>query len=243
MAVIEVAPKSEQQENTETEFETKYNLPKYACKMLERITDPQCQLDYKITMAKYLFKIDGAKKSGSNAFQNFDYFELKDILPKCTDICLRLGLNTHFATVGKKAVLTVTDVETGAKKRFAKPIPQSDNEKNINARLQSIGKQTTYLKRYCYMDFLDVVESDLVDSVDNEEKEPAKKPAPKKAPKKTNSKLLNAKGEYTLNGLKQHLAEKGISEKSEMKKVVNKLKLDKKLNQAVYNKIMSEIGE
>lgn len=211
----------------------KYEIPKEAQEMLNKIKNPDRKLKYKITLARKLFKDQSKSKSGSNKFQHFDYFELKDIVPEAIDICTILGLEYEFILSRKRGVVTVYDVESEAEVKFPKERPAIKDGGNINQQLQGIGKTSTYLKRYCMMDFLEVVEADKVDAEDNGEK----KNKPKSAPKKT------LKKQMVLDEVKQYLSE-NLQDQTDMvtaKKLLDELKMQKKINQAVYNKMCSDL--
>lgn len=212
----------------------KYEIPKECQELLNKIKNPDRKLKYKITLARKLFKDQSKSKSGSNTFQNFDYFELKDIVPEAIDICTILGLEYEFVLTRKRGIVTVYDVESEAQVIFPKERPAIKESGNINQQLQSIGKTSTYLKRYCMMDFLEVVEADKVDAEDNDSKNKNK---PKSAPKKT------LKKQMVLDEVKKYLSE-NLEDQTDMvtaKKLLDELKMQKKINQAVYNKMCSDL--
>lgn len=213
----------------------KYVIPKESQELLAKIKNPDRKLKYKITLARKLFKDQSKSKSGSNKFQNFDYFELKDIVPEAIDICALLGLSYIFVLRGKKGVLTVYDVESEAEVIFPKERPAVKEGGNTNQQLQGIGKTSTYLKRYCLMDFLEVVEADKVDAEDNSKKTIPKKPVRQQPLKK----------QMVLDDVKKYIADhlEDQTNMTEAKKLLDDLKMNKKINQAVYNKMSSIIEE
>lgn len=135
----------------------------------------------KILKAREKFLQEKIKKSGKNKFQNFEYFELGDIVPPIIKICSELKLLPIFNLTRNEATLKVVDVENPEETiTFTSLIPELGTE-NVNMAIQNIGKIQTYQRRYLYMQFLDIVEQDTVDA-----SKPAntKKSVPKPAPKK-----------------------------------------------------------
>lgn len=103
------------------------------------------------------------KKSGKNRFQNFEYYELADFLPAVIRHEVKLGLISMF-NLGEKATLTVYDVESGEFVEFVSNVRDANVEKMID--IQRLGSQHTYLKRYLYLNYLNLTEPDTVDNQD-----------------------------------------------------------------------------
>lgn len=118
----------------------------------------------KIMIARKKFKDKGITKSGYNKFQNFAYYELKDIIPEAIEICLELDLATRFTYENNNYTLKIYDLENKEKTEFTMPGKDLPNEGNINNQLQNLGKIQTYIRRYLYMQFLDITENDVVDA-------------------------------------------------------------------------------
>lgn len=108
-------------------------------------------------------------KSGKNKFANFSYFELKDFLTITTEEFYKVGLVAIFninkeidsnGVVNEKAVLTVTDGkdEITFETPTANAIVKGAND------IQNLGSKHTYLKRYLYMNAIELSESDGVDA-------------------------------------------------------------------------------
>lgn len=118
----------------------------------------------KIMLARKKFKDKGITKSGYNKFQNFAYYELKDIIPEAIEICLDLDLATRFTYENNKYSLKIYDLENKEETEFTMPSKIYPKEGNINNQLQNLGKIQTYIRRYLYMQFLDITENDVVDA-------------------------------------------------------------------------------
>lgn len=120
----------------------------------------------KVMTARLEFLQSNPTKSGYNKFQNFKYFELVDIVPVATNICCKLGLYTHINITDGKAVMTVVNMENSIEKLEFKIDAPMVRENDFNKMLQDVGRAETYIRRYLYMLFLDIVENDLVDGAD-----------------------------------------------------------------------------
>ncbi len=116
------------------------------------------------------------KKSGLNKFAGFEYFELKDFLTVATNELLKVGLVALFnikqsineqGVVIEEPSLTITD---GTNKiEFVTPSANA-NVKGAN-EIQNLGSKHTYLKRYLYMNALELSEADGVDATIGKDKQ------------------------------------------------------------------------
>jgi hypothetical protein len=111
------------------------------------------------------------KKSGENKFAKFKYYELTDFLPTVNQMFLDKGIFSSFSIIDGEAVLKVVDTEDGTEQEFLSPI--ADAELKGCTPIQSLGAIHTYMKRYLYLNALEIVESDALDaSVGSEEFKP-----------------------------------------------------------------------
>lgn len=150
----------------------------------------------KIIKARALFLEANVKKTGENKFQKFNYFELEDIVPPIVKICNELKILPLIEFKPDSAILKVIDVENPDDYIvFCSPIPEVKGD-NLNKVVQDIGKIQTYLRRYLYLQFMDIVENDAVDATDTGDKPKTtpkskgkgKSAAPKPAKSKNKSK-------------------------------------------------------
>lgn len=119
-------------------------------------------------------------KSGKNRFANYDYFELKDFVPQAVVLSEKHGLTPIFDIGQEMAALTVVNVEVPEEKIvFSTPVADASGKGQLP--IQSLGSQHTYLRRYLYMNFLDIVESDGIDALSDDKKDTTKKPTEKLA--------------------------------------------------------------
>lgn len=100
------------------------------------------------------------KKSGKNKFAGFDYFELKDFLPTINEMFNQKGLFSNFSIDETTARLTITNGKDFID--FTSPIADA-NVKGCTP-IQSLGAVHTYMKRYLYLNALEIVEADMLDA-------------------------------------------------------------------------------
>lgn len=137
-------------------------------------------------------------KSGKNDYSHYDYFQLKDFMPKALELFNEKGVYTEFSITrdkyempGKTTIARTfnedgdpsNEIETHEEawewKEFAHLLVVNiDNEddtieltkETANVQLQAsqpiqnLGGKTTYMKRYMYMDLLEINENDAVEA-------------------------------------------------------------------------------
>ena len=138
-------------------------------------------------------RIDFAKKniqpSGYNAHLNFDYLELKDIIPVANNVLADNGLMlvidfSSVECIGK--VIDLFDENEPIIFTIPYPDPAKDAERLKLNVVAMVGSQVTYLRRYMYQLVLDIVVRDEIDA--DADESPVVKPAVKATPKKSASK-------------------------------------------------------
>jgi hypothetical protein len=107
------------------------------------------------------------KKSGENTFAKFKYYELPDFLPSINSIFNELGLFSNFSLIGDidNGIARLIIVNTDNPEQtvsFESPI--ADAQVKGTTPVQSLGAVHTYLKRYLYVNALEIVESDALDA-------------------------------------------------------------------------------
>ena len=103
-------------------------------------------------------------KSGKNKFAGFEYFELADFLPTVQKIFSETGLGSSITFSSDIAVLTIVDVENASDRiEFHSPVVVP-TMKGCN-EIQALGAAQTYLRRYLYVNALEIVEHDAIDAV------------------------------------------------------------------------------
>lgn len=102
------------------------------------------------------------KKSGTNKFAGYQYFELGDFLPNIQQIFRNVGLCGFISYSNEYASLTITDVDDGSEIVITSPMAEA-NLKGVHP-IQNMGAIETYSRRYLWMTALEIVEHDAVDS-------------------------------------------------------------------------------
>jgi hypothetical protein len=102
------------------------------------------------------------KKTGKNGYSGFTYYELADFLPQVNQIFYDLKLCSNFSIENEQASLTVTDWEDNTKEVFTSPIEEL--ELKGCTKIQALGGVHTYMKRYLYLNALEIIESDMLDA-------------------------------------------------------------------------------
>jgi len=105
------------------------------------------------------------KKSGHNKFSNFKYYELTDFVPTIIKLCDETGLLTIFNFSSTEGILTIINSEKPEEKVEYK-VPTAKADIKACNEVQALGGTMTYLKRYLYMNALDIIEQDQFDCQD-----------------------------------------------------------------------------
>lgn len=129
------------------------------------------------------------KKSGKNTYAGFEYFELADFLPTVNEMFLENKIFSHFTMDNEKATLSIIDFEDGTQVEFITPIAELEL-KGCN-KIQALGGTHTYLKRYLYINALEIIEADLFDGVTGKP-QPTQPPKPVAKPKANDAQIIEA---------------------------------------------------
>jgi hypothetical protein len=123
------------------------------------------------------------KKSGHNTFAGFKYFELADFLPTINSIFFELGLCSVFSIENNEAVMRIIDTEHGGTIFFRSPIADAVSRVTIDGgkspAIQALGSQHTYLRRYLFLNALEITEHDSVDASIGKDEPKSAKPVTK----------------------------------------------------------------
>ena len=134
----------------------------------------------KLQKARIALQNTALKKSGHNKFAGFKYFELSDLLPHINNIFDDLGLFSAFNIRDGLATLTVVDTDKPETMvSFTSPI--ADASVKGTTPVQSLGAVHTYLKRYLYLNALEIIENDTLDANVGTGRLATEDPAKKKA--------------------------------------------------------------
>lgn len=117
----------------------------------------------KLQKARIALQNTALKKSGHNKFAGFKYFELGDLLPQINNIFDDLGLFSAFNIKDDLATLTIVDTDKPEHAvQFTSPI--ADAQVKGTTPVQALGAIHTYLKRYLYLNALEIFENDVLDA-------------------------------------------------------------------------------
>ena len=115
----------------------------------------------KLQRVRVLLCEEKIKKSGKNGHTGFSYYELADFLPSVNKLLAEIGLCSVFNLSKDTAVLTIYDTESADNIQFSTPTA-SVSLKGCT-EVQSLGAMHTYLKRYLYLNALEISEADTLD--------------------------------------------------------------------------------
>ncbi|MDD2954023.1 MAG: ERF family protein [Parabacteroides sp.] len=125
----------------------------------------------KLIKAREMFLTSGAKKSGTNRYAKFKYFELEDIVPVKNKICSELGIVDVVSFNKETAILNIFNADNPEDRviQFSMPVVDIESATDLLHGIQALGGVSTYLRRYLFMIFLDIVEADVIDGETNSE--------------------------------------------------------------------------
>jgi hypothetical protein len=117
----------------------------------------------KLSDAREEFHALELKKTGHNTFANYRYFELGDFLIPALRVLKNHGLVTTPVSFGaESAEMAVIDIDTGDS--IALSTPMSTASLKACHPVQNLGAVQTYLRRYLWVNLMEIVEHDSVDS-------------------------------------------------------------------------------
>jgi len=123
----------------------------------------------KIATVRVELQNSQCKKSGKNAFANFDYFTLEDILPTINNLMLKHRLLSIFNMNNECASLTYINAEKPDEQvQFVCPVAEA--EIKGSTPIQCLGGEITYLRRYLILTSLEVTEGDSLDALAGSDK-------------------------------------------------------------------------
>ena len=138
-------------------------------------------------------------KSGKNKHSDYNYFELSDFMPAINELCLKYHIFTYEDINSNIARITAVDCDN-PEITFTLTMDTAEVDTKIMNKVQGIGSQNTYFRRYLNMALFEISESDMIDSgVEQGEKSKSKKDNKpvendKKAQMKTLCTSLSANG-------------------------------------------------
>lgn len=155
----------------------------------------------KLQNARVEFLEKGIGKGGKNTYAKYDYFQLNDILPIANKVLNNNRLTPVFNLYELEGKLVIYDWDSDQTIVFrtenADATMLNKQGEPINLEIQTVGSQHTYLKRYLYMNALEIAESDIIEEntgkegltpkVTKKQKPPTSRPA--EVPKATKEQI------------------------------------------------------
>jgi hypothetical protein len=117
----------------------------------------------KLNEARKRFHTAKLKKTGHNKFAGYYYFELGDFLVPALEIFYELKLSAIVSFATDIATMTITDLEDEAS-QVVITSPMSTAQLKACHEVQNLGAVQTYIRRYLWVDALEIVEHDEVDA-------------------------------------------------------------------------------
>jgi hypothetical protein len=118
----------------------------------------------KLPLARVKLQNMNLKKNGRNKFAGFTYYELGDFLPEINKIFVELKLDSIFSiNEARLAILTIVNAENPSE-TVTFSSPTADAQKKGCSPIQGIGAVHTYMRRYLYMNALNIVENDSLEA-------------------------------------------------------------------------------
>lgn len=118
--------------------------------------------------------------SGMNGHSHFPFFQIQDFIKQATDLLEKNGLVFKISFPESMCQGTCIDVETGEREEYFCPVAEANIPKATP--VQNLGGVMTYIRRYMWSLFLDLVEYDGVDATSGADPEPENKTKTGKKP-------------------------------------------------------------
>lgn len=127
----------------------------------------------KLQKGRRIFLNESIKKSGTNNFKKFKYWELKDLIPCKQAICEKLQMETVWDYKKDYFRLSLYDLEQDDNQEpiiFSIPVVVAEGKSMMD--MQDRGGTQTYAERYLLQQLFDIVDNDVIDSRDPKPKKP-----------------------------------------------------------------------
>ena len=189
-------------------------------------------LNEKIIKIKNRLYAEKIEKTGKNTFQNFNFFELKDFLPRLIQFMNEEEINDQFTIENNEAILILNYKEE--KNTYKIPFVMFDTPLNKAGKesmqpIQYLGALNTYYKRYLYLNAFSIAENDVIDAMEQTET---------KERKSTNNTNNNKNKELTEED-RPMLIEYVNSHKEAYEKVTKTFKLEKPVEEIPIKKLQT----
>lgn len=141
----------------------------------------------KLQAARVALQKRNLRKSGTNNYAGYSYFELGDFLPAANEVLLEHGLFTRVFFRQNYAYLVVYNIDDPSE-RILFTSPMAEALLKGTYPIQNVGAVETYQRRYLYMLALEIVENDILDATTGKQS-PAQEEKPKQSNQATENQL------------------------------------------------------
>ena len=107
------------------------------------------------------------EKSAQNNHKGYKYFQLSDFIPLVIKKSNELGIIGCMNFTDETATLTLICIDDKSTVKFSSPMSTADLKGN--QPVQNLGSVHTYLRRYLWVNALELVESDEIEAVTGKE--------------------------------------------------------------------------
>ena len=131
----------------------------------------------KLAEARVQVRAKMGKKSGYNPYGKFNYFELEDIIPHMLTVFNEIGLigieghenaviapDTGIQVTPEFYTLKIYNTDRVDDRPIVFTKKQADAGTKGQVPIQAIGSESTYMRRYLWLDALEIVENDATDA-------------------------------------------------------------------------------
>lgn len=146
--------------------------------MKKQYSKEECEILAKIQLVKHELLKKNLKMTGYNKFQNYYYFEHKDIVYPITELLLKNGLASKFDFNKRKGRLRIVDTKTGAYMEWTTDLTENTIETKKGLKPGGMkGKQAlqTYGRRTLWLQALEIAEVNIIELSDEETEEKPRK--------------------------------------------------------------------
>lgn len=135
----------------------------------------------KLQIARLALQEKKLTKSGKNKFAGYEYFELQDFIPAVQTIFSDTGLCPVFRVGSSDATLTIYNTDN-PEEYVLFTAPMAAAELKGCHPVQNLGASISYLRRYLYVNALEIVEHDALDATVGSPEPPRQAPKPMPKP-------------------------------------------------------------
>jgi len=160
------------------------------------------------------FHAEALKKGGKNSY--YSYFELEDFIPKALALCETHGVLPIVSYGIEMAKMTIYDSETAETIEITSPMSSCSLKGCFP--VQNLGSVETYLRRYLWLTFLEIVQHDDIEKKTNPKKDLEEEQTTPKKEKEAEKEVKKPDTAKLIEALLKIAISKGYTEKDVFKK-------------------------